>query len=97
MASAAPVFDPDFQAMLETLLRWRRDVRRFRTDPLPDKVEARKRLGISADHQVALVLSGGGGNGWSSAAFGVGARTYPDWDWISIGRMAEDCQDTLGT
>lgn len=38
MASAAPVFDPDFQAMLETLLRWRRDVRRFRTDPLPEEL-----------------------------------------------------------
>lgn len=68
----------------------------LRTDPLPDKAEARKHLGISADHQVALVLSGGGGNGWSSAAFGVGARTYPDWDWISIGRMAEDWHGTEG-
>lgn len=31
----APVFDPDFQAQFETLLRWRRDVRAFRRDPLP--------------------------------------------------------------
>ncbi|GFZ95248.1 5,6-dimethylbenzimidazole synthase [Elstera cyanobacteriorum] len=31
----APVFDPDFQTQFETLLRWRRDVRAFRRDPLP--------------------------------------------------------------
>ncbi len=31
----APVFGPAFQAELEALLVWRRDVRRFRRDPLP--------------------------------------------------------------
>ncbi len=31
-----PDFDARFQAELETLLAWRRDVRHFRTDPLPD-------------------------------------------------------------
>jgi 5,6-dimethylbenzimidazole synthase len=30
-----PVFDQDFQARLAELFAWRRDVRRFRTDPLP--------------------------------------------------------------
>lgn len=34
--SAPPVFDAAFQSLFDTLLRWRRDVRRFRTDPLPD-------------------------------------------------------------
>lgn len=32
----APVFGPGFQNEFDTLLRWRRDVRRFTTDPLPD-------------------------------------------------------------
>lgn len=32
--TTAPVFDDDFRARFETLLRWRRDVRRFRTEPL---------------------------------------------------------------
>ncbi|PWR19624.1 5,6-dimethylbenzimidazole synthase [Zavarzinia compransoris] len=32
--TAPPVFDRDFRARFETLLRWRRDVRRFRTDAL---------------------------------------------------------------
>jgi 5,6-dimethylbenzimidazole synthase len=29
-------FDTDFRAQFRGLLRWRRDVRRFRSDPLPD-------------------------------------------------------------
>ncbi len=35
---SAPVFDPAFQALLAELFRWRRDVRRFRTDPVPQEV-----------------------------------------------------------
>lgn len=31
----APHFDDQFRAMLTDLLIWRRDVRRFRPDPLP--------------------------------------------------------------
>ena len=34
--AAPPRFDADFRVGLEDLIRWRRDVRRFRTDPLPD-------------------------------------------------------------
>lgn len=30
-----PIFGPDFQTELDSLVRWRRDVRRFKTDPLP--------------------------------------------------------------
>ena len=33
---APPQFDSDFRAQLHQLFAWRRDVRRFRTDPLPD-------------------------------------------------------------
>jgi 5,6-dimethylbenzimidazole synthase len=32
----APTFDAEFRDRLRELLRWRRDVRRFRRDPLPD-------------------------------------------------------------
>jgi len=32
----APIFGPAFQAELDTLFRWRRDVRQFRRDALPD-------------------------------------------------------------
>lgn len=34
--SSAPVFDAAFQAQFEALLHWRRDVRRFRPDTLPE-------------------------------------------------------------
>lgn len=34
--SSPPQFDADFRARLRELFRWRRDVRRFRPDPLPD-------------------------------------------------------------
>lgn len=34
--SEAPVFDPGFAAQFDLLLRWRRDVRRFRPEPLPE-------------------------------------------------------------
>lgn len=36
MGETPPSFDSAFRAELETLLTWRRDVRHFRTDPLPD-------------------------------------------------------------
>jgi 5,6-dimethylbenzimidazole synthase len=32
----APAFDDEFRRRLRQLLAWRRDVRRFRTDPLPE-------------------------------------------------------------
>lgn len=35
-ASPPPVFGPDFTAAFRDLVLWRRDVRRFRPDPLPD-------------------------------------------------------------
>lgn len=34
--SEPPVFDEAFAAQFETLLAWRRDVRRFRTEPIPE-------------------------------------------------------------
>ena len=34
-------FGPEFRAELERLVRWRRDVRRFRADPVPEALVAR--------------------------------------------------------
>lgn len=33
---SAPIFGTEFRADLDTLFRWRRDVRHFRTDPVPE-------------------------------------------------------------
>lgn len=60
------------------------------------KGAARARLGIGQERRVALVLSGGGGNGWSSAPFGVAARSFPDWSWITLGAMQADWHGTEG-
>lgn len=53
--STAPVFDAGFAAQFEALLRWRRDVRRFRRDSLPvglverllEKAELSPSVGLS--------------------------------------------------
>lgn len=37
-AASPPAFGPDFAAAFRDLVLWRRDVRRFRTDPLPEAV-----------------------------------------------------------
>lgn len=41
MVDEPPIFDADFRARLRALLEWRRDVRRFRTTPLPADAVAR--------------------------------------------------------
>lgn len=47
MSQTPPVFDPAFQDKLHDLIEWRRDVRRFKTDPV--EAEAVRRLiGIAA-------------------------------------------------
>lgn len=46
-ASEPPVFDEAFRARLADLLAWRRDVRRFRTDPL-DEAILRRCLDLAA-------------------------------------------------
>lgn len=45
MSESAPIFDNAFRAGLETLIRWRRDVRRFTSDPIaPDVLDDLFRL-----------------------------------------------------
>lgn len=61
---------------------------------LPSRAEARKRLGLD-DRPVALVVSGGGGNGISEAPLGVAARSCPDMQWITIGAVQRDWHATL--
>jgi hypothetical protein len=62
---------------------------------VPPRAEARSRLGVRADEEVILVLSGAGGGGLRSAPLGVGARTVPDARWLVIGKGAEDWHATL--
>jgi len=52
--SQAPVFDEAFARQFEELLRWRRDVRRFRRDPVPatliERLIAQTQLSPSVGH-----------------------------------------------
>ncbi|MDY8109627.1 5,6-dimethylbenzimidazole synthase [Fulvimarina sp. 2208YS6-2-32] len=41
MSDGPPEFDADFRARLDALMVWRRDVRRFRVDRVPDDLMAR--------------------------------------------------------
>lgn len=63
---------------------------------MPDRAAARAALGLEPDRPVALLVSGGGGNGFAEAPLGVAARTFPDWHWITIGRMQGDWHATQG-
>ena len=54
---------------------------------VPSRESARERLGIGPDARVHLVVSGGGGEGFASAALGVGARALPDASWHTIGTV----------
>ncbi|WP_316015741.1 glycosyltransferase [Roseobacter sp. HKCCA0434] len=61
---------------------------------LPDRAAARRRLGIGTERELILVLSGGGGSGWSAAPLGVGARALPQADWVTLGHIARDWHAT---
>lgn len=61
---------------------------------LPDRDTARDRLGLAGERPVALVITGGGGNGISQAPLGVGARALPEYDWITIGEVQRDWHAT---
>jgi hypothetical protein len=63
---------------------------------MPDRDAARARLGIEGSRKLALVISGGGGDGVTSAPLGVAARALPGWDWVSIGAVRGDWHATEG-
>ena len=49
-----------------------------------------------AGARVALVLSGGGGDGFALAPLGIAARALPDWTWLTIGKIQSDWHATAG-
>lgn len=55
MTNSAPTFDRDFRETLDELFAWRRDVRHFLTDPLPDGTL--ERLLATADRAPSVGLS----------------------------------------
>ncbi|PZX16224.1 glycosyl transferase family 28 [Palleronia aestuarii] len=61
---------------------------------LPDRPAARARLGIDPGRRVIVVMSGGGGSGFTRAPLGIGARTWPDTLWLSVGQVEADWHAT---
>ena len=55
---------------------------------------ARQRIGIDLHEDMILVMSGGGGSGFSQAPLGVGARSRPGARWITIGPVERDWHAT---
>ena len=55
---------------------------------------ARQRIGVGAEEELVLVLSGGGGQGFAQAPLGVGARSRPEARWITIGTVQRDWHAT---
>ncbi|TLU72369.1 glycosyltransferase [Lichenicoccus roseus] len=60
----------------------------------PDRGTARRRIGIDPGRTVILVMAGGGGNGFTQAPLGIGARCRPDALWLTIGPVQRDWHAT---
>lgn len=64
-------------------------------DPaMPDRSEARERLGIVPDRELIVVVSGGGGRGMAVAPLTMGARAIPDAEFVVIGRTEAEWHAT---
>ncbi|WP_242152289.1 glycosyltransferase [Sphingomonas sp. BAUL-RG-20F-R05-02] len=61
---------------------------------VPERELARRRIGVAADEETILVLSGGGGDGFGQAPLAVGARAKPGTRWITIGPVQRDWHAT---
>ena len=63
-------------------------------DPVPDKTEARDRLGLPQDRQIVVTLSGGGGSGANYAALTMAARALPEALWLTVGPVEMQGHET---
>lgn len=61
---------------------------------IPEREQARHRIGVDPDEEMILVMAGGGGNGFGRAPLGVGARSRPLARWITIGPVGRDWHAT---
>lgn len=63
-------------------------------EPIPDKSEARQRLGLSADQEIFVVVAGNGGVGIPIAPVTMAARAYPDALWLTVGKTVRYGHET---
>ncbi len=63
-------------------------------EAVPEKAEARQRLGLDQDVETIVVLTGGGGSGTPYAPLTVGARAAPLAQWIVLGPTHREGHET---
>ena len=63
-------------------------------DPVPDRREARQKLGLPEDRQIFVAVAGNGGVGIPIAPVTVAARAYPDALWLTVGKTVRYGHET---
>ncbi|WP_062229322.1 glycosyltransferase [Aureimonas frigidaquae] len=63
-------------------------------EPVAERAEARRRLGLDPSRETIVVLTGGGGAGTPYAPLTVGARAAPDALWLVLGPTLEEGHET---
>ncbi|WP_260578862.1 glycosyltransferase [Vreelandella populi] len=61
---------------------------------MPERAEARRRLGLDPDREIVLVLTGGGGSGTPYAPLTVAARAAPNTLFLTIGPLHLEGHET---
>ncbi|RIY02852.1 glycosyl transferase [Aureimonas flava] len=63
-------------------------------DAVPDKAEARRRLGLDPAREIVVTVTGGGGSGTPYAPLTVAARAAPDALWLTLGPTHREGHET---
>jgi len=63
-------------------------------NPVPDKAEARKLLGLPEHQQIFVIVAGNGGVGIPIAPVTLAARAYPDALWLTVGKTVRYGHET---
>lgn len=62
--------------------------------PVPDREEARRRLGLPEEQQIFVAVAGNGGVGTPIAPVTLAARAYPDALWLTVGKTVRYGHET---
>jgi len=63
-------------------------------DRVPDRAEARARLGLDPAQEIVVAVTGGGGSGTPYAPLTVAARAAPDALWLTLGPTHREGHET---
>lgn len=63
-------------------------------DGVPERAEARARLGLDPEREIIVAVTGGGGSGTPYAPLTVAARAAPDALWLTLGPTHREGHET---